>query len=286
MVGSSSTAKAPAASRRTTRTTTSSGSSASPPTAPSELPPPSQQEDETAAAARLAVLLQEVEEIWPRLSGVTLQTATARLRALATSSPRQMSDGGDSAALVLTTSSLLTRLCVSCSCRSTFGHHLLGVLGHTSPRIGSPPIARGCASPRRPVYFPPLSAAHHEVVGPRAVFATPLAPTGTLLVASMATVNYHLAVGVAGRCMGAAAALTAAPTATRTTALAAATVSVTAPVADPISATFTSTAIASTVFTTLATALTTATLDTTAFDTTLAAASLAAALNATRMPVI
>ena len=42
------------------------------------------------------------------------------------------------------------------------------------------------------MYFPPLSAAHHEVVGPRAVFATPLAPTGTLLVASMATVNYHL----------------------------------------------------------------------------------------------
>ena len=52
------------------------------------------------------------------------------------------------------------------------------------------------------MYFPPLSAAHHEVVGPRAVFATPLAPTGTLLVASMATVNYRLAVGVAGRCMG------------------------------------------------------------------------------------
>ena len=39
---------------------------------------------------------------------------------------------------------------------------------------------------------PPLSAAHHNVVGPRAVFATPLAPTGTLFVASMATVNYHL----------------------------------------------------------------------------------------------
>ena len=95
-MGSSSTAKAPAASRRTTRTTTSSGSSASPPTAPSELPPPSQQEDETAAAARLAVLLQEVEEIWPRLSGVALQTAAARLRALATSSPSRLSDGGDS----------------------------------------------------------------------------------------------------------------------------------------------------------------------------------------------
>ena len=30
------------------------------------------------------------------------------------------------------------------------------------------------------------------VVGPRAVFADPLAPTGTLLVASMAVVNYHL----------------------------------------------------------------------------------------------
>ena len=39
---------------------------------------------------------------------------------------------------------------------------------------------------------PPLSAAHHDVVGPRAVFATPLAPTGTLLVASMAVVSYHL----------------------------------------------------------------------------------------------
>jgi hypothetical protein len=96
------------------------------------------------------------------------------------------------AALILTTSSLLTRLCVSCSCRSTFGHHLLGVPDRILPRIGSPPIARGCASPRRPGYFPPLSAAHHDVVGPRAGFATPLAPTGTLLVASMATVNYHL----------------------------------------------------------------------------------------------
>ena len=59
-----------------------------------------------------------------------------------------------SAALILTTSSLLTRLCVSCSCRSTFGHHLLGVPDRILPRIGSPPIARGCASPRRPVYFP------------------------------------------------------------------------------------------------------------------------------------
>ena len=80
------------------------------------------------------------------------------------------------AALILTTSSLLTRLCVSCSCRSTFGHHLLGVPDRILPRIGSPPIARGCASPRRPVYFPPLSAAHHDVVGPRAVFATPPCP--------------------------------------------------------------------------------------------------------------
>ena len=43
------------------------------------------------------------------------------------------------------------------SCRSTFGHHILGVPDRTLPRIGSPPIARGCASPRRPVYFPPLS---------------------------------------------------------------------------------------------------------------------------------
>ena len=30
------------------------------------------------------------------------------------------------------------------------------------------------------------------MVGPRAVFATPLPPTGTLLVASMAVVSYHL----------------------------------------------------------------------------------------------
>ena len=39
--------------------------------------------------------------------------------------------------------------------------------------------------------LPPPSAAHHHVVGPRAVFTTPLAPTGTIFAASMATIDCH-----------------------------------------------------------------------------------------------
>ena len=39
--------------------------------------------------------------------------------------------------------------------------------------------------------LPPPSAAHHHVVCPRAVFTTPLAPTGTIFAASMATIDCH-----------------------------------------------------------------------------------------------
>ena len=50
-----------------------------------------------------------------------------------------------------------------------------------------------CAWPPKPPTSPlPLSAAHHHVVGPRAVTAYPPSPTGTLLVASMAVADYIL----------------------------------------------------------------------------------------------
>ena len=48
------------------------------------------------------------------------------------------------------------------------------------------------------MYFPPISAAHHDVVGPRAVFSTPLVPTDTLLAGSMTTVDYHLDLALLG----------------------------------------------------------------------------------------